>query len=238
MLTMKNFQAARLKRKLCVFLTVAMMSVGLGVASASVAGAQVSNPWFVDRFPVADGYGDDARILEVRPNGRVSFEIPIQHFYGLPFHDYGVVTGGDLLDFCTGDVPEQELITYREDEQFVSRTGPGGIELPTYVYDKQGLDVLSFMIGACEASFTSGEPLPQPIASGFATLRERSNPDIPMWAQVGQPTGFHRNGVTGIVADADGNQFDLSTFVSFPLTGQEQGPPDFVRHEVSLTPVG
>ncbi len=233
-------QTARkgLRRKFTSVLVVTLLTVGLGVAGSSSAGAQDSNPWFVDRFEVADEYGNDARILEVRANGRVVFEIPILHFYGLPFHDYGVVTGGDLLDFCTGDVPEQELITYRQDGQFVSRTGPGGLQMPTYVYDKQGLDVFSFMFGACEAWFNDGTPLPQPIASGFTTLRELSNPDVPLWSQVGQPTGFHRNGVSGIVADADGNEFEVSTFVSFPLTGQEQGPPDFVRHEVSFTPAG
>jgi hypothetical protein len=180
---------------------------------------------------------DDVEILEVRPNGRVSFEFPLSYFYGLAEHRLVAIAGEDLLSFCIGDVPKtHELVTYRASGQFVTTTAPGGIELPTYVYETGDVDGLPLMFGACEAWATDGIAPPAPLYSGFTTLRMRSNPDVPLWSSVEQPTGHYRNGLRGVVSDSDGNQFDLSTFVSFPLTGLEQGPPDFVRHEVTVTP--
>ncbi|MFT7649255.1 MAG: hypothetical protein ACI8Y4_004016 [Candidatus Poriferisodalaceae bacterium] len=123
----------------------------------------------------------------------------------------------DLLSFCSGDgEPTQELITYRAGGKFVARTAPGGIELPTYVYETGPVDGLPWMFGVCDAWANDGIAPPAPLYTGFTTLRVNSNPDIPMWASADQPTGHYRNGLRGVVSDSDGNQFDLSTFVSFP----------------------
>lgn len=210
----------------------------VSISGATLAAQEQANPWWVDRFEVAPELAEHVEILEVRPNGRVSFELPLTRFYGLAEHDFVVIANEDLLSFCIGDVEKsQELITYRAGGKFVTKTAPGGIELPTYVYATGGaIDGLDFMFNACDAWADDGIAPPAPTYSGFTTLRVNSNPDIPMWASADQPTGVYRNGLRGVVSDSDGNQFDLSTFASFPLTGLEQGPPAFVRHEVAVTP--
>lgn len=215
---------------------VAVLVLGTTLAATSTAGAQEerANPWFVDRFePVGP-----AEILEVRENGRVAFEVPTGRFYGVSTHDFFVISGRDLTGFCLGDEPRSHtLIGFREDGEFVMRTPAGGIDVATYVYPIDGVDGLDFAFSACAAWEADGTPLPTPIASGFSTLRINSNPDIPFWATgPDQAPGFYRNGLTGTLTDADGNLWDLATFASFPLTGEEQGPPAFVRHDVSLTP--
>ena len=166
----------------------------------------------------------------------MSFEFPLSRFYGLAEHGMFVISGEDLLSFCAGNDPRgHELITYRAGGKFVTKTPAGGVELPTYVYDTGGIEGFPWMLMACEAWAVDGTPPPTPMATGFTTLRMRSNPDVPLWSAGDQPTGFYRNGLTGQVTDADGVVYDLRTFASFPITGEEQGPPAFVRHEVSLT---
>ncbi len=225
----------------CVALAVLMTFSMVSVSSATVVAAQESaNPWWLDRWEVAPELSDHVRIVEVRPNGRVSFEFPMSRAYGLADHGLAVIAGEDLLSFCTGEldlVKTVELVTYRSGGEFVTRTAPGGVELPTYVYESGPVDGLPWMFGVCEAWAVDGVAPPAPVYSGFTTLRMRSNPDLPFWAG-DQLTGHYRNGLQGVVSDSNGNQFDLSTFVNFPLTGLEQGPPDFVRHEVTVSPVG
>lgn len=209
---------------------------GLIAGTSATAGAQDrSNPWWVDRFPpvAGDGFSEP----ELRENGRVSIQYPLLRFYGLAEHEMFVMTGMDLLSFCSGQAPQvQELITYREGGEFVQRTPAGGVEVPTYVYDTGPVDGFPWLLNNCEAWSVDGTPPPSPVASGFTTLRMNSNPDLPIWASGDQATGFFRNGVTGVVTDSDGNEWDLLAFASFPLTGEEQGPPAFVRHDVELTP--
>lgn len=226
------------KRKLVAIVAVVALCLGLGLTN-TVAGAQErTNPWWLDRNPVAPELADQVKILEVRPNGRVSFEFPLSRFYGLAEHGMFVISGEDLLSFCAGNEPRgHELITYRANGQYVTKTPAGGLEVATYVYDTGGVEGFPWMLMACEAWAVDGTPPPTPVATGFTTLRIRSNPDAPLWSAGDQPTGFYRNGLTGQVTDAAGVVHELRTFASFPLTGNEQGPPAFVRHEVSLTPV-
>lgn len=214
---------------------VAVMAVAATMALAGTAGAQEQDdPWFVDRFP-AVGLSE---INEVRPNGRVSFTTPLGRVYGDSSHDFFVMTGGDLTGLCFDEPPRShELIGYRANGQFVMRTPSGGATVATFVYPSNGEDFFTWAFGACDAFFNDGTPLPTAVASGYATLRINSNPAIPIWAApVDQPPGTYRNGVSGTLSDAEGNLWDLETRVVFPLTGQEQGPPAFVRHDVSLTP--
>ncbi len=219
-------------------LAVLMIFGLVSVSGPTLAAQEQENPWWVDRWEVAPDWDGHAEILEVRPNGRVSFEFPMTRFYGLAEHDFVVIANEDLLSLCIGEIEKsQELVTYRAGGKFVTKTPPGGIELPTYVYATGGdIDGLDFMFAACDAWADDGIAPPAPTYSGFTTLRVNSNPDIPLWASFDQPAGFYRNGLQGVVSDSDGNMFDLSTFTSFPLTGLEQGPPAFVRHEVSVTP--
>lgn len=215
---------------------VAMLILGTTLAATSTAGAQEerANPWFVDRFEPA-GLGE---ILEVRENGRVAFQVPTGRIYGDETHDFFVITGGDLTNFCLGQPPRSHtLIGFREDGEFVMRTPAGGIDVATFVYPVDGINGIAFPITACEAWATDGTPLPTPIASGFSTLRINSNPEIPFWATgPSQADGFYRNGLTGTLTDAEGNLWDLSTAVRFTFTAADENPEDFVRHDVSLTP--
>lgn len=214
---------------------VAVMAVAASMAVATTAGAQErDNPWFVDRYP-ASGLSE---ITEIRPNGRVAFTTPLGRVYGDAQHDFFVMTGGDLTGFCFEDPPRiHEMIGYRANGEFVMRTPAGGTTVATFVYPSSGTDFFTWAFGACEAFFTDGTPLPTAVASGYATLRINSNPSIPIWAsETDQPTGFYRNRVNGTLTDAEGNLWEVATSVAFPLTGEEQGPPAFVRHDVSLTP--
>ena len=213
---------------------VAVVIVGGTLSIASVAGAQdQANPWFVDRFePVGS-----AEITEVRTNGRVAFEIPTARVYGDASHDFWVLAGIDLMDVCLGNTePAETLITYRENGRFVLRSPAGGIDVSTYVYPRTGDDVFAWFGEVCEGWAVDRTPLPAPVASGIATLRILSNPDVPTWSTEFQPGGVFRNGVEGTLADADGNLWNVSTRVVFPFDPERQGPPEFVTHDVSLTP--
>lgn len=225
------------KPRLLAIVALMALCLGLGLPSAMAGAQEQTNPWWLNRYPVASDLADQVQILEVRPNGRVSFEFPLSRFYGLAEHGMFVIAGEDLLSLCAWEYSPRgyELITYRAGGKFVTRTPVGGVELPTYVYDTGGMEGLSWAFMACDAWDADGTPPPTPMATGFTTLRIRSNPDVPLWSAGDQPPGFYRNGLTGQVTDADGAVYDLRTFASFPLTGEEQGPPDFVRHEVSLT---
>ena len=176
---------------------VAVLTIAATMAIASSAGAQTQdNPWFVDRFP-AEGLSE---ITEIRPNGRVAFTTPLGRVYGDSSHGFFVMTGGDLTSFCLDDAPRSDtLIGYRADGEFVMRTPAGGTDVATFVYVNPGVDdFFAWAFGACDAVANDGTPLPSPIASGIATMRINSNPEIPLWAAtVDQPPGDYRNGVTG-----------------------------------------
>lgn len=221
----------------CRWFAALAVLAGMMAGTSAIAGAQAqSNPWWVDRFPptAAEEFGD----VELRENGRLSVQYPLVRFYGLAEHELFVLTGQDLLSFCAGHTPQsQELITYRADGEFVQRTPAGGSEIVTYVYDSGPIDGLPWLLNACSAWQEDGTPPPSPLATGFTTLRMNSNPNLPIWTSGDQATGFFRNGVSGVVTDAAGSEWELRTFVSFPLTGEEQGPPAFVRHEVDLVPL-
>lgn len=236
--SMKKSEPKHPKRTLVAIVSLLGLVAGL-IATSTMAGAQErENPWWVDRYPVAPDLVSAIGELDVRPNGRVAFDFPLGRVYGLPVDGIFVVTGADLLTFCLGDeLRSEQLITFRQNGRFVTKTPPGGLVVSTYVYDTGGVEGFTWMFTACEAWAADGTPPPSPIATGFTTLRIRSNPSVPLWSAGDQPPGFYRNGLTGQVTGADGTVYDLHTFASFALTGEEQGPPDFVRHEVTMTEV-
>ena len=79
--------------------------------------------------------------------------------------------------------------------------------------------------------------MPAAFASGFATMNERVRVrDLAAWLDdsTPQPRGRYLNGVEGVVADADGNAYDLVTVADFRV--KANGAPVFDEISVTLTP--
>ena len=186
-------------------------------------------------------------IIAERPNGKVIFDSPQVRVYDDQVRrdnapaQWLAIGGWSLIDICTSEAPPPiaRLMYYeRPNGVYIGRTFGGGVEMEVHVY-KTDMNVPDFFDSACGAFFGQGTPLPAAFASGFATMTERVGVrDLSAWMDdsTPQPPGRYLNGLEGVVADADGNVYDLVTVADFRV--KANGAPDFDEISVTLTPVG
>lgn len=190
-------------------------------------------------------------LIRTRANGTEVYRGPSGYVYDNSTGeqlDLVVIHGGDLYDVCgvrTGDADGlppigRFLVKQARNGKYVITTPPAGFTTYTSVY-KTDLPVIpDFFDAACGGFFGSGTPLPAPFATGMATLHRWevvADKDNAINVGTGQPRGKYRNGVEGVVADADGNLYDLVTVADF-IKKSIDGPPIFNVGTVTLTPQG
>ena len=157
--------------------------------------------------------------------------------------DHVVIHAGDLFDVCGIRDPEAlppatRILVKEQRNKHVIKTTPAGFTSYTSVY-KTDLPVIpDFFDAACGGFFENGTPLPAPFAVGLATLHRWEwvadvNDALDMTTPQGR--GKYRNGVTGVVADADGNRYDLETVADFTVRSSG-AMPNFRTATVTLTP--
>jgi hypothetical protein len=183
-------------------------------------------------------------IINERPNGKVIFESTQGRVYDDQVRSDGepaqwlAIGGGSLIDICvdTGFPPVPLLYLERPNGAYIGKTLAGGIEMEVHVY-KTDLNVPDFFDSACGGFFGQGTPMPAAFASGFATMTEKVRVrDLSAWMDdlTPQPPGRYLNGLEGVVADADGNAYDLVTVAD--LRVKANGAPLFNEISVNLTP--
>ena len=187
----------------------------------------------------------DVTLVVRRANGKVVVEFPQARVYDdIGRTDGGqanwvAVGGGSMLDVCTSEDPPplgREIFYERPNGSYIGKTLPGGIQVEVHVY-KTDMEVFSYFDAVCGAFFEQGTPIPAAFASGFATLTEKVRVrDVSEWmnAMTPQPPGSYLNGLEGVVADADGNAYDLVTVADFRVTAR--GTYDFRESSVTMTP--
>ena len=186
-------------------------------------------------------------IVAERANGKVVFDSPQVRVYDDQVRSDGApaqwlaIGGWSLIDICTSvDPPPLARLMYyeRPNGVYIGKTFGGGVDMEVHVY-KTDMNVPDFFDSACGGFFGEGTPMPAAFASGFATLTERVRVrDLSTWMDdaTPQPPGRYLNGLVGVVADADGNVYDLVTAADFRVTAN--GAPAFDEISVTLTPVG
>lgn len=231
----KTPELARPKRRLWGIVTV--LSVAASLVLVAPAGA--------DHEDVVVPPG--VTIIAERANGRVVFDSPQVRVYDDQVRSddapaqWLAIGGWTLIDICTSEAPPPiaRLMYYeRPNGIYIGKTFGGGVDMEVHVY-KTDMNVPDFFDSACGAFFGQGTPMPAAFASGFATLTERVRVrDLSTWMDdsTPQPPGRYLNGLEGIVADADGNVYDLVTVADFRV--KANGAPDFDEISVTLTPVG
>jgi len=185
-------------------------------------------------------------IIAERPNGKVVFESPQIRVYGdLVRRDdepaqWLAIGGSSLIDVCLGDLAPTVPLLYieRPNGTYIGKTLAGGLEMEVHVY-KTDMNVPDFFDASCGGFFGEGTPMPAAFASGFATMTEKVRVrDVATWMNdlTDQPRGRYLNGLEGVVADADGNAYDLVTVADFRV--KANGAPVFDEISVTLTPTG
>lgn len=161
--------------------------------------------------------------------------------------DYVVVQGGDMYDVCgvrpgdaDGGLPpiSRQLVKQGRNGKYVIKTPPAGVTTYTSVYKSDLPAIPDFFDAVCGGFFENGIPILAPFATGMPTLHRwewvadwRDALDV----TTPQGRGRYRNGVEGVVVDADGNPYDLVTVADF--TVRSSGDiPDFNELSVTLTP--
>jgi len=184
-------------------------------------------------------------IVAERANGKVVFEAPGGRVYDDLVRPDGepaqwlAIWNGSLIDVCTSEEPPpdfRQLYWERPNGAYIGKTLSGGVEAEVHVY-KTDMNVPDFFDSACGAFFGEGTPMPAAFASGIATMTERVRVrDLAAWLDdsTPQPPGRYLNGVEGVVADADGNAYDLVTVADFRV--KANGAPVFDEISVTLTP--
>jgi hypothetical protein len=214
---------------------VALLAVASTVLVPGSVSAQDDSP-VLPRWMEGFDLPDHVEIVSVGANGRVMMTSPLGRVYGEAGDGYAIIAGGDLLSVCADEAPrDQEGVMYRRNGQYVTTTKPGGVQIPTYVYKTDG-GVFDLFGEACEGWFENGTPIPTAFASGYLEVRATDwNPVTPGVFAEEQPVGRYRNSVRGVVADAEGNTFDVFAFAGYRVLA-DGGEPRFTRNEVSVTP--
>lgn len=151
-----------------------------------------------------------------------TFEGPLGRIYGniTQVDGYAAITGGDLQDVCDGTPPAPGAGMFRQkkDGTYVVRTLPGGHRTSVAIYETD-TEVLSFMQEQCQLHAAGGE-LPDPIARGVVTLRDKAWEQPEPFPMVS--AGRFKNSIRGLVRDDDGNVYRLRAKVDYevdPATG-------------------
>ena len=158
---------------------------------------------------------------------------------------YVVVQGGDMFDVCgirdpEGLPPLAKVLVRERGKRHVIKTAPAGVTSYTSVYRTNLPVIPDFFDATCGGFFENGTPIPAPFATGLTTLRRwESVVDVRDALDIRTPQGRgkYRNGVTGVVADADGNTYDLEAVADFSVSASG-AIPNFRTLTVSLTPTG
>jgi hypothetical protein len=215
-----------------VIALIAVLGTLLAPGAVSAQDDSPVLPSWLQRFDIPER----VEIVSVGANGRVMFEAPLARVYGEPGDGFAAVAGGDMMNVCRDTKPDAaEGVRYRRNGQFVTTTKPGGVEVPTFVY-KTELGIFEFFDEVCGGWFGNGIPIPAPFASGLLELRATDwNPTEPAVLSEAFPVGRYRNSVRGVVADVDGNTFDVFAIAGFRVA-VENRDPQFCRTETTVTP--
>lgn len=186
--------------------------------------------------------------VKTKADGTEIYKMPTLFFYDNTTGEqleFAVMIGGDLWDACgarpgnEGGTPATSKVLVKEirNGKYVVKSPPRGHSSYISVYRTE-MPPPVFFGEVCGGFFENGDPIPPPFASGFGTVHHKSwvsdvmevmNDSTP------QPRGRYRNGVEGVVVDANGTVYDVQTVAVFGVR-DPNAIPEFDTLTATLTP--